>query len=423
VGQVTNLRVRESDPGLRADLEAVPPAPQPLSYAAVRQLLRGRSLPCALLDLDLLEWNARDMLRRAAGRPIRLGTKSIRSVEVLRFTMALSERFTGLLCYTAREAAWLAGLGFDDLVVAYPTVDRADIDAALDAAGGGTRIALMVDDPAQLAALGAAAAARGTILPVSIDLDMSTRFRFLYFGVMRSPVRDAAAAVTLAREIARYPYLRLDGLMGYESQVAGLPDDAPGARVKNAIVRGLKSRSLRDIAPRRRLATEALKEAGFSLRFVNGGGTGSLESTACDVAVTDIAAGSGLYGPALFDGFRAFSPAPALTFALPIVRRPQPGTFTCLGGGYVASGSAGPNRLPQPYLPAGARLLGAEGAGEVQTPITYRGAETLKIGDPIVFRHAKAGELGERFERMLVIRGGHVTGEYTTYRGDGKCFV
>jgi len=397
--------------------------PAPLGYAAVRRLLRDRSLPCAILDLDLLAWNARDMLRRAAGRPIRLGTKSIRSVAVLRFAMALSGRFAGLLCYTAREAAWLATQGFDDLVVAYPTVDRADIDAALEATARGSIVVLMVDDPAQVALLGAAAQARGTILRVAIDLDMSTRFRFLYFGVMRSPVRDADAVSRLAHEISRQPFLRLDGLMGYESQIAGLPDNAAGARLKNAIVRRLRGRSLRDIAPRREGAVRALERSGYALRFVNGGGTGSLESTARDVAVTDIAAGSGLYGPALFDGFRAFSPAPALTFALPIVRRPQPGTFTCLGGGYIASGPAGPNRLPRPFLPAGARLLATEGAGEVQTPVAYAGSETLEIGDPIVFRHAKAGELGEHFERMLLVSGGELAGEATTYRGDGKCFL
>jgi D-serine deaminase-like pyridoxal phosphate-dependent protein len=421
---VTNVGLRSAENHVSpSPAAAAGERPVPLGYDAVRRILRGRSLPCAMLDLDLLEWNARDMLRRAGDRPIRLGTKSIRSVEVLRIVMALSTQFAGLLCYTAREAAWLAGLGFDDLVVAYPTVDRADIAAALDANARGSRVVLMVDDPAQLEFLGEAARARGTRLPVAIDLDMSTCFRFLYFGVMRSPVRDSDAVLALARAIDRHPYLQLDGLMGYESQVAGLPDNAPGAKLKNAIVRALKERSLRDIATRRADATRALEGAGYQLRFVNGGGTGSLESTARDVAVTDIAAGSGLYGPALFDGFRAFSPAPALTFALPIVRRPKAGIYTCLGGGYVASGSAGPSRLPRPYLPSGARLLPAEGAGEVQTPVAYGGEEVLNIGDPIVFRHCKAGELGERFERMLLVRGGEIVGAATTYRGDGQCFV
>jgi D-serine deaminase-like pyridoxal phosphate-dependent protein len=399
------------------------PRPDPLGYADVKRMLRGQSLPCAILDLDLLEWNARDMLRRSAGRPIRLGTKSIRSVDVLRRTMALSPEFAGLLCYTAREAAWLASLGFDDLVVAYPTVDHADVAAALDANAHGARVVLMVDDPAQVAILGAAADARGVVLPLSIDIDMSTRFPFLFFGSQRSPIRTTDGALALAREISRYEHLRLDGIMGYEGQIAGLPDNVPGAALKNAIVRFLKRRSLADIATRRGDARHGLENAGFMLRFVNGGGSGSIGSTSADPAVTDVAAGSGLYGSALFDGFRSFSPAPALTFALPIVRRPQRGIYTCLGGGYIASGHGSPDRLPQPFLPHGARLLPNEGAGEVQTPVAYDGDESLQIGDPIVFRHVKAGELGEHFERMLLVRRGAIVGEATTYRGDGKCFL
>ena len=399
------------------------PRPDPLGYADVKRMLRGQSLPCAILDLDLLEWNARDMLRRSAGRPIRLGTKSIRSVDVLRRTMALSPEFAGLLCYTAREAAWLASLGFDDLVVAYPTVDHEDVAAALDANAGGAQVVLMVDDVAQVAILGAAANARGVVLPVSIDIDMSTRFPSLYFGSQRSPIRSTDAALALAREISRYQHLRLDGIMGYEGQIAGLPDNVPGAAVKNAIVRFLKRRSLADIAARRGDARHGLEKAGFMLRFVNGGGSGSIGSTILDPAVTDVAAGSGLYGSALFDGFRSFSPAPALTFALQIVRRPQRGIYTCLGGGYVASGHGNPDRLPQPFLPRGAKLLSSEGAGEVQTPVVYDGAESLQIGDPIVFRHVKAGELGEHFKRMLLVRSGAIVGEATTYRGDGKCFL
>ena len=46
------------------------------------------------------------------------------------------------------------------------------------------------------------------------------------------------------------------------------------------------------------------------LRFVNGGGTGSIERTAAEPAVTEVAAGSGLFGPTLFDTYRAFKPAP-----------------------------------------------------------------------------------------------------------------
>ena len=69
------------------------------------------------------------------------------------------------------------------------------------------------------------------------------------------------------------------------------------------------------------------------MEFVNGGGTGSLESTAADTSVTELTAGSGLVGPTLFDAYRRFAPEPALLFALPVVRRPGPGLATLFSGG------------------------------------------------------------------------------------------
>src|SRR5699024_2300431 len=77
------------------------------------------------------------------------------------------------------------------------------------------------------------------------------------------------------------------------------------------------------------------------LAFVNGGGTGSIETTRTEDAVTEIAAGSGLIGPGLFDGYHGFCPRPALLLGLSVVRRPARGVATLLGGGWVASGVPG----------------------------------------------------------------------------------
>ena len=132
--------------------------------------------------------------------------------------------------------------------------------------------------------------------------------------------------------------------------------------------------------------------------------------------------GSGFYAPALFDSFRGFRHLPAAGFSLEVVRRPRPGVYTCSGGGYIASGSAGTGKAPSPFLPAGLRLTRNEGAGEVQTPL-LTGAVELEIGAPVFFRHAKAGELCERFSRLLLISQGSVVDEVTTYRGDGQCFL
>jgi D-serine deaminase-like pyridoxal phosphate-dependent protein len=304
---------------------------------------------------------------------------------------------------------WLLEQGFTDLLVAYPAVQEAEL-AAVAAAGG--RITLMVDSPEHVRRLA------GSDVPVCLDVDMSARLPGLHFGVRRSPIttpEQALAVLAAAREAG----LPLVGVMGYEAQIAGVPDEAPGDPT-NPVIRWLKARSRQELAARRQAIVKALREAGAPLRFVNGGGTGSLESTVADPSVTEVTAGSAFYAPTLFDHYRSFKGQPAAGFALAVTRIPGPGLYTCHGGGYVASGAAGPAKLPTPYLPAGARLLPHEGAGEVQTPIAYAGG--LAVGDPVCFRHAKAGELCERFDRLLLVAGGEVVEEVATYRGEGRNF-
>ena len=391
-------------------------------YDDYRHLLAGRRLPAAFVDLDVLDANLADLRRRAGSLRIRLVTKSIRSIAILRRALASSPQFQGLMCYSPAEAAWLASLGFDDLLVAYPSVEPDDLRAVAAQVRAGRTIALMVDAAAQVRRIAAIARAEGVVQPVAIDLDMSSDFPGLHFGVFRSPVDGAAAALALAAEIARHPSLRLDGLMGYESQIAGLMDAVPGKVLKNAVVGWLKRRSIPEINERRRATVAALAAAGHTLRFVNGGGSGSFESTRADTSVTELAAGSGLYVPTLFDHYRAFEARPAAGFAVAVTRAPRPGIVTCAGGGYPASGPGGADRMPRPWLPAGCTLIANEGAGEVQTPVRVPAGVTLAPGDPLLFRHAKAGELCERFNELLLIGEGVVVDAVATYRGDGKCF-
>ena len=391
-------------------------------YDRYRRALAGRRLPAAFIDLDALDANIADLLRRAGTLPIRLVTKSVRCVSILRRALASSPRFQGLMCYSPAEAAWLAALGFDDLLVAYPSVEPDDLRAVAAQVRAGRTITLMVDGAAQVRRIAQLAQAEGVVQPLAIDLDMSSDFPGLHFGVFRSPVDGVAAALALAAEIARHPSLRLDGLMGYESQIAGLMDDVPGQALKNAVIRLLKRRSIPEVNERRRATVAALAAAGHRLRFVNGGGTGSFESTRADTSITELAAGSGLYVPTLFDHYRAFEARPAAGFAVAVTRAPRPGIVTCAGGGYPASGPGGADRMPRPWLPEGCTLVGTEGAGEVQTPVRLPAGVSLAPGDPLLMRHAKAGELCERFNELLLIAGGAVVDTVTTYRGDGKCF-
>lgn len=392
-------------------------------YGYYKAVFADRPLPFAFVDLDLLASNMRQIQARAGRTRIRLASKSIRCVAVLERILRADPQFAGLLCFTAAEAAWLSRRGFDDLVVGYPSWHEAGIAALCDEAAAGKTVAAMADSPEHIARLAAVAARRGAVLPVCLDIDLSLDLPGLRFGVWRSPIRSVAQALAVAEAVERSPHLRLDGLMGYEAQVAGLGDRLPGQVAKSALIRLLKRWSVALAARRRGAIVAALGRRGMALRFVNGGGTGSIETTIREPAVTEVTVGSGFFAPTLFDHYQAFRHLPAAGFAIEIVRRPRADLYTCLGGGYPASGAAGPEKLPAPYLPAGASLLPLEGAGEVQTPIQYRGPVRLAPGDPIFMRHSKAGELCERFNELALVEDGAVRSVAPTYRGEGQAFL
>jgi D-serine deaminase-like pyridoxal phosphate-dependent protein len=365
--------------------------------------------PLAALDLAALDTNAADLLRRAGGTPVRVASKSVRCRWVLERALA-QPGFHGVMAYSLREAIWLVRNGVRDVLMGYPSADRAALGelhdpALLDA------ITLMIDDPAHVRLI------REHVpqapVRVCVDIDASLRIGSLHLGVRRSPVRTPQDAVAVARA-ADAAGLRVVGVMFYEAQIAGLQDTSPAIRL-------MKKRSAAELARRRAAVVEAVEKVVGALEIVNSGGTGSLEVSSADAVVTEVTAGSGLYVPTLFDRYDAFEARPALYFALPVVRRPTRGIATLVGGGYIASGPAGKSRLPRPVL-RGLGLLGTEGAGEVQTPVRGRPADELRIGDRVWFRHAKAGELAERFDTIHVVDGGAVIASVPTYRGEGKTF-
>jgi D-serine deaminase-like pyridoxal phosphate-dependent protein len=378
--------------------------------------------PFAVVDLEAFQANARDLVRRARGKPIRVASKSVRCRTLLEQVLA-TEGFGGVMAFTLPEALWLAAEGLsEDILVAYPTVDRTALTELARDEHAAAVVTVMVDCAEHLDLIQSAAGGRPVRVCIDIDAAWRTAGGRVRIGALRSPVRTAEEAAALAGEIGRRPGLRLVGLMAYESQIAGVGDNPPGKPLFSRAVRFVQAQSRVELARRRAAIVKAVRREA-DLEFVNGGGTGSVEKTAAEVAVTEVAAGSGLYQSVLFDYYTNFKGRPAALFALPVVRRPDPGVVTVLGGGYLASGVGDRTRLPQPFLPAGLRFDPKEGAGEVQTPLLGTAADQLRIGDRVYFRHAKAGELCERFAELHLIDGDKVTATVPTYRGEGKTFL
>lgn len=392
-------------------------------YDYYRDIFRGHTMPFAYLDLDLLDENIRQIKSRTGGKRVRLASKSLRSVAVIRRILATDACFQGLMCFTAQEAVYMAEQGFDDLLIGYPCWHEKDIADVAHATSEGAHITLMIDSIAHVEQVEKVAQKHGVRLPLCLDIDMSSNFPGLHFGVWRSSLRTVEQVQPVLECILDSSHVWLDGLMGYEAQIAGLGDNYPGKTLKNTLVQSLKRRSVVEIAARRSAIVALIERHGIQLRVVNGGGTGSMRTTRIEPPVTEITVGSGFYAPALFDNYRDFRYQPAAGYAIEIVRQPAPSLYTCLGGGYIASGAVGNDKQPQPYLPHGTRLDPLEGAGEVQTPIRYAGTTQLHFGDPIFMRHSKAGELCERFTHLLLVSHGAVVDTVTTYRGDGQCFI
>jgi D-serine deaminase-like pyridoxal phosphate-dependent protein len=381
--------------------------------------------PLAAVDLSALHYNAAQLVGRAAGKPIRVASKSVRCRELLRQVLTL-DGFQGILAFTLPEALWLAGSGFTDIVVGYPSVDRAALRRLAQDLRVADTVTLMIDSVEQLDLIEKAVADLPEAAQVRVCVDIDASWRpmggRIRIGARRSPLHSVPAVTTVAREAADRPAFRLVGLMAYEAQIAGVGDAPAGKPARALAVRAMQRASGAELAERRAQIVGAVKEIA-QLEFVNGGGSGSVERTAAEDAITEIAVGSALLMPHLFDNYRKIHGRPAALFALPVVRRPGTGVVTVLGGGYPASGQPGQDRLPQPYLPRGLRYDSLEAAGEVQTPLHGAKADDLAIGDRVWFRHAKAGELCERFAELHLIDGDTVTGAVPTYRGEGHTFL
>jgi D-serine deaminase-like pyridoxal phosphate-dependent protein len=398
-------------------------------YAAYRNALEGRRLPLAFVDLDRFDANIAYVAatQKKSGKRIRVASKSIRCPALIRRVFTVGDSaYQGILAFTVEEAALLADGGFGDIIVAYPSVQPSDMALMAQLTARGTDISLVVDSFEQLACLARTGKSAGVELQACLEIDMSYRplGSSIHLGVRRSPLRDAGQAVAIARRAADLDGVKINAVMGYEAQVASVNDDVPGQRLKNAVVRRVKQRSMAELSRRRQQIVAALKHAGCPIRVVNGGGSGSLKATAMDPSVTEVTAGSAFFAPGLFRHFHDVAFQPAAFFALQVTRIPAAGMITCAGGGYVASGEVGPDKLPWPVLPPGMAYIGIEGAGEVQTPLKLA-ADTppLGLGDPVFFQHAKAGELCERFNHLLLVQNGRVVDRVDTYRGLGFAFL
>lgn len=384
-----------------------------MNFTELKFTLKNHTHPLLFLDEKSFNANIQWVLNQTKNKTIRVATKSVRSVEVIKKILAASPRFQGLMTYTLEESLWLSQLGFKDILIGYPTVDIPSLETL---AKNPQDITLMVDRTEHLDMLEAIAKKYDSHYNICIDVDLSMDLPGVRFGVYRSAIQQKEELNKFLQHLKKCSHLKLKAVMGYEAQIAGVGDK------NSSLMRFLKTLSLKQLKKRRQSLFDVIKAEGFNPEIVNGGGTGSLHETSQEEVVTEVTAGSAFFAPVLFDQYRDFTLSPALAFTLPVVRMPKDNMVTVLGGGYIASGATDAIKTPAPYLPEGLSLIKNEGTGEVQTPLINNGSEKLKIGDFVVMRHAKAGEVCERFNEILILGSSQIT-TVKTYRGEGKCFL
>lgn len=398
-------------------------------YAALKTLAHQVESPAMFVDLEVFDANVKKVVAtvKASNRKLRPATKSIRVPELLLRIQSLAhDVLSGFMCFSCREALFLyQEFGLNQLLIAYPTVQSEELAAAVEMQQSGGEITLMVDSLSQVAIVDKFFAKRNSVARVTVDVDVSLRYLNgkIHLGVRRSPLRTVEAVMQLIAEIEKHPHVKFVGIMGYEAQVAGLGDNNPfSGGFVNRIKHFIRMQSVKSIARMREAIHEQCEKHGIQLEFFNGGGTGSLNYTLNEPWLTEVTAGSGFLQSHLFDYYENWHANPALFFSLPIVRIPDPGIYTCKSGGFVASGEASIDKLPQPWLPARGKLIKTEGCGEVQTPVCYPQSVLLQINDPIFFRPAKAGEIAEHFNHYYFIEKNQIAGSYKTYRGLVQAF-
>lgn len=402
-----------------------------MNYDQWRAVLKDERLPVVVVDLDAFDSNVAqiaEIVRQGGhGHHLRMATKSVRVPALIRRILDSGEPYRGLMCYAVEEVSALADQGFDDFLVAYPSVQPSDIKRLVQLTATGKTVRLVLDSVEQIERLSAANPSTEHPLEVVLDVDMSLRMAGgrLHLGVRRSPLRSPDDVFAVYDAAGKLPGVKIVGMMGYEAQVAGLGDRNPFKRMINPVAAAIRSRSRKRVAELREELAAGFQRRGLDLQLFNGGGTGSVNFTVGEPWLTELTAGSGFLCSHLFDYFSNIHLQPACFFALQATRSSDEGYVTCAGGGYIASGEPGWDKVPRPHLPQGLELVSTEGCGEVQTPLRLSGISThdISVGDPVLFRHAKAGELAEHFNEYLLVSGGNIVERVPTYRGLGCSFL
>lgn len=339
--------------------------------------------PALILDVDVLDRNIRRMADRArdAGLRLRPHAKSHKCSFIAKRQIAAGA--AGICCAKLGEAEALAAAGIESILITSPIAGALSAQRAAQLASDIREFLIVVDHPAQASWLNDAAAAAGRKLDVLIDVDV---------GIARTGVSGPTAAVALASAIKRAPSLQLRGVQGY------------GGHLQH--IHGLEARRSATEVATARLAqvVTALRESGYPIETITGGGTGSFASDASCRLLNEIQPGSYLFMDRQYREALGADPDGAFEQSLWVqaqVISVNASAFVTVDAGLKAFATDGPTPRP---VSRGYELAKYVFMGDEHGAVTRPAREVLP-GERIEFEVPHCDPTVDRYDGMYLVRG------------------
>src|SRR5215467_8750813 len=233
--------------------------------------LQDLSTPCLVLDLDKFEANLERMTQFSLNKKIALRphAKTHKCVEVARRQIARGA--IGICVATIAEAEVFTQAGIRGILITSEIVSRPKLSRLMNVLTVAPDTMLVVDDPANAAALQEVARQSGVNVTVLIDLDV---------GQNRTGILPGEPARRLAQRIQDCPNLQLVGICAYAGHLAHVADVQSRTRASQRAWQSALE------------TTDLLRRDGHDIRIVTGTSTGTYNIDAVIPGVTEIQAGS-----------------------------------------------------------------------------------------------------------------------------------
>jgi D-serine deaminase-like pyridoxal phosphate-dependent protein len=267
--------------------------------------------PVLLVDLDVLERNLQRMKRviiDEAGIAWRPHTKGMKTPALAHMLMRAGAH--GITCAKLSEAEVMAAGGIQNILISNQVVGSQKA-ARLARLQHSTSVLSCVDSERGTAFLGEAAQKEGTRIPVVIEVDT---------GMGRAGVLPGDATVALAKKVDQVEGVDLVGLMTWESAAAKEPDIDAKKAAATRMLTGLTD------------SADACRAAGLNMEIVTCGGTLTYWFSAFHPGVTEMQAGGGIYGDAMYCHKFGVDHEFALTIMSTVTSRPTGHRIICDAG-------------------------------------------------------------------------------------------